>query len=105
MEEETATHSSILAWRVPGTGELGGLLSMGSHRVGHDWSDLEAEAAYTKETESSNYLPKKRAPGSDGLTGEFEQIFKEKMITDFFQKIEAEGREYFLTHSMQPALT
>ena len=35
-----ATHSSILAWRIPGTGEPGGLLSMGSHRVGHDWSDL-----------------------------------------------------------------
>ena len=35
-----ATHSSVLAWRIPGTGELGGLPSMGSHRVGHDWSDL-----------------------------------------------------------------
>ena len=35
-----ATHSSVLAWRIPGTGEPGGLLSMGSHRVGHDWSDL-----------------------------------------------------------------
>ena len=35
-----ATHSSVLAWRIPGTGEPGGLRSMGSHRVGHDWSDL-----------------------------------------------------------------
>ena len=35
-----ATHSSVLAWRIPGTGELGGLPSMGSHRVGHDWSNL-----------------------------------------------------------------
>ena len=37
-----ATHSSVLAWRIPGTGEPGGLLSVGSHRVGHDWSDLAA---------------------------------------------------------------
>ena len=35
-----ATHSSVLTWRIPGTGEPGGLPSMGSHRVGHDWSDL-----------------------------------------------------------------
>ena len=41
-----ATHSSLLAWRIPGTGEPGGLPSMGSHRVGRDWSDLAA-AAYT----------------------------------------------------------
>ena len=40
MEKEMATHSSVLAWRIPGTGEPGGLPSMGSHRVGHDWSDL-----------------------------------------------------------------
>ncbi len=40
-----ATHSSVLAWRSPGTGEPGGLPSMGSHRVGHDWSDLAAAAA------------------------------------------------------------
>ena len=39
-----ATHSSILAWRIPGTGEPGGLPSMGSHRVGHDRSDLAAAA-------------------------------------------------------------
>ena len=42
-----ATHSSVLAWRIPGTGEPGGLPSMGLHRVGHDWSDLAAEAAVT----------------------------------------------------------
>ena len=37
-----ATHSSVPAWRIPGAGEPGGLPSMGSHRVGHDWSDLAA---------------------------------------------------------------
>ena len=36
LEKEMATHYSVLAWRIPGTGEPGGLLSMGSHRVGHD---------------------------------------------------------------------
>ena len=40
-----ATHSSVLAWRLPGMGKPGGLLSMGSHRVGHDWSDLTAAVA------------------------------------------------------------
>ena len=45
LEKEMATLSSVLAWRIPGTGEPGGLPSMGSHRVGHDWSDLAAGAA------------------------------------------------------------
>ena len=45
MEKEMATHSSVLAWRIPGTGEPGGLPSMRSHRVGHNWSDLAAAAA------------------------------------------------------------
>ena len=40
LEKEMATHSSVLAWRIPGTGEPGGLPSLGSHRVRHDWSDL-----------------------------------------------------------------
>ena len=44
LEKEMATHSSVLAWRIPGTEEPGGLPSMGSHRVGHDWSDLAAAA-------------------------------------------------------------
>ena len=45
LEKEMATHSSVLAWRIPGTGEPGGLPSKGSHRVGHDWSDLAAAVA------------------------------------------------------------
>ena len=40
LEKDMATHSSVLAWRIPGTGEPGGLLSMGLCRVRHDWSDL-----------------------------------------------------------------
>ena len=45
LEKEMATHSSVLAWRIPGTGEPGGLPSIKSHRFGHDWSDLAAAAA------------------------------------------------------------
>ena len=45
LEKEMATHSSVLAWRIPGTAEPGGLPSTESHRVGHDWSDLAAAAA------------------------------------------------------------
>ena len=44
LEKEMATHSSVRAWRIPGTGEPGGLPSMGSHRVGQDWSYLAAAA-------------------------------------------------------------
>ena len=45
LEKEMATHSSVLAWRIPGTGEPGGLPVIGSHKVGHDRSDLAAAAA------------------------------------------------------------
>ena len=47
LEKEMATHSCVLAWRIPGTGEPGGLLSMGSHTVRHEWSNLAAAAAHT----------------------------------------------------------
>ena len=49
LEKEMATHSSILAWRIQGMGEPGGLQSMGSHRVRHDWSDLAAAAQQLNE--------------------------------------------------------
>ena len=45
LDKEMATHSSVLAWRIPRTGEPGGLPSLGSHRVGHDWSNLAAAAS------------------------------------------------------------
>ena len=50
-----ATHSSVLAWRIPGTGEPGGLPSMGSHRVRHDWSDLATPAALRIKTKISGH--------------------------------------------------
>ena len=46
LEKEMATHCSVLAWRIRGTGEPGGLPSMGSHSVGHDWSDLAVAASW-----------------------------------------------------------
>ena len=56
LEKEMATHSSVLAWRIPGTGQPGRLLSMGSHTVGHDWSDLAA-AAEDERREMLGFLP------------------------------------------------
>ena len=50
LEKEMATHSSVLAWRIPGTGKPVGLPSMGSHRVGHDWSGLAAAAEFLMST-------------------------------------------------------
>ena len=47
LEKEMASHSSVLAWRILGMVEPGGLPSVESHRVGHDWSDLAAAAAET----------------------------------------------------------
>ena len=56
LEKEMATHSSVLAWRIPGTGEPGGLPSMGSHRVGHDGSDL---ASVSLQGNSRNKQPER----------------------------------------------
>ena len=54
LEKEMATHSSVLARRIPGTGEPGGLPSMGWHRVGHDWSDLAAATAAVHKIKANN---------------------------------------------------
>ena len=54
MKKAMATHSSVLAWRIPGMGEPGGLPSMGSHRVGHDGSDSAAAAAAAAAAEHQN---------------------------------------------------
>ena len=54
LEKEMATHSSVLAWRIPGMAEPGGLPSMVSHRVGHDWSNLAAATATLYYARTSN---------------------------------------------------
>ena len=56
LEKEMATHSSILAWRIPGTEKHGGLLSMGSLRVGHNWNDLAAAAAPRQSQQENKIL-------------------------------------------------
>ena len=58
LEKEMAIHSIILAWRISGTGEPGGLPSMESHRVGHDWSNLAAATAYLNLSLSKIPIPK-----------------------------------------------
>ena len=72
MEKEMATHSSALVWRIPGTGEPGGLPSMGSHSVGHDWSDLADLANTTKgETVRTKLCPywEQAGPGDGASLG------------------------------------
>ena len=64
LEKEMATHSSVLAWRIPQMGEPGGLPSMWLYRVGHNWSDLAAAAASLTHT-----LWKEREANSHGLRG------------------------------------
>ena len=62
-----ATHSSVLAWRIPGTGEAGGLPSVGSHRVGHDWSNSSSNSSirnsckvYTKPARNGLFMKNKK---------------------------------------------
>ena len=82
LEKEMATHSSVLPWRIPGTGEPGGRLSMGSCRVGHNWSDLAAAAgvpiitAYLLDPQCLSSL---RCYHENNLL-HIQQICKEKML-------------------------
>ena len=84
-----ATHSSVLAWRIPGTAEPGGLPSMGSHRVGHDWSDLAAAAApaawYLNDilTNKDNYIHVGEKQGFE-LIFQFPLQWLPKFFNDFW---------------------
>ena len=60
-----ATHSGILAWKILWTEEPGGLLSMGSHRVGHDCSDLACMHALEKEMATHSSILARRIPGTE----------------------------------------
>ena len=69
LEKEMATHYTVLAWRIPETGEPGGLWSLGSHRVGHDWRDLAAAAAPLLKPESCVILePFSITPHTESVT-------------------------------------
>ena len=67
LEKEMATHSSVLAWRIPGTEEPGGLLSMGLHRVTHDWSNLAAATAVLYKASLVAQLGKESASSAEDL--------------------------------------
>ena len=77
LEKEMATHSSALAWRIPGTEEPGRRSSMGSHRVGHDWSDLAAAAAADVEWSSLTQEWKASATHLRGWFPEHPQVHPE----------------------------
>ena len=74
LEKKMATHSSILAWRIPGTVEPDGLPSMGWHRVGHDWSNLAAAAVAAGKTTKPFRYDLKQIPY--GYTVEVRNRFK-----------------------------
>ena len=69
LEKELATHSCVLAWRIPGTGEPGVLPSMGSHRVGHDGSDLACMHALEMEMATHSSILVWRIPGTEDPGG------------------------------------
>ena len=83
LEKEMATHSSVLAWRIPGTAEPGGLPSMGSHRVRHDWSDLAAAAAvicwYLRKCFSTNFFIYCWSTAGEGLENESEWVSRARL--------------------------
>ena len=83
LEKEMATHSSVLAWRIPGTGEPGGLPSVGSHRVGRDWSDLVVVVAVVSHSMTFatfvNHQPQTYISKLD-LSSEFKLIHKLKSL-------------------------
>ena len=76
-----ATHSSVLAWRIPGTEEPGGLPSMGSHRLGHDWRDLAAaaeEAVYLRGNPSKHQWESGRSESEKGK--QLKEVFVIKLV-------------------------
>ena len=87
LEKEMATHSSVLAWRIPGTGEPGGLPSLWSHKVGHDWSDLAAAAAAVYKTAcwSTDFWHLERVSQFCALYFAFSRFF---CLLPFFSSIE-----------------
>ena len=88
LEKERATHSSVLAWRIPGMGEPGGLPSVGSHRVGHDWSNLAAVATVTGTREKNHeYYTNKSKSNPGGAFPRWAKIIWNKWISAALDKL------------------
>ena len=86
------THSSVLAWRIPGTGEPDGLPSLGSHRVGHDWSDLAAAAVGIKKIYNLTCSDLSIHPWEHYHNQDSEHIYHSQMFP------------YFTVHSKEPTI-
>ena len=99
-----ATHSSVLAWRIPGMGEPGGLLSMGSHRVRHDWSGLAAAAAaVNKECAEEVYLEQALPSTISQLCeSSFARLDMGLMITDMQPLFDLPILQFYIAQSMAP---
>ena len=99
LEKEMATHSSVLAWRIPGTAEPGGLPSMGSHRVRHDWRDLAAVEATLKKEKNLLWSYKHNILGfvSETDTQFMGHYAKTHMPKPLFKK---QGKSTTLFHSL-----
>ena len=93
LEKEMATHSSILAWKIPWTEEPGRLQSMGSQRVGHDWATntnhddvithLEPDIVECKVKWALGSITTNKASGGDGIPAELFQILKDDPVLAF----------------------
>ena len=98
LEKEMATHSCVLAWRIPGMREPGGLPSMGSHRVGHDWSNLAAAAAFSvSRTENLMCLSYSSRAHLQGLLG---VKVKVKSLT----RVQLFGIPWTVAHQVPPSM-
>ena len=82
LEKEMATHSSVLAWRIPGMGELGGLPSVGSHRDRHDWSDLAVAVSETDDIQTlwSSHFLLESAPWRKYCVYEHKEIYSSSTV-------------------------
>ena len=74
LEKEMATHFSVLAWRIPGMGKPGGLPSIRSHRVGHDWSDLAVAAVA---------IPRQHKTGCKWLSPKYSQVIHSEQLYEW----------------------
>ena len=103
LEKEMATHSSVLAWRIPGTEEPGGLPSMGSHRVGHDWSDVAAAALISVVVVLCSQRCKKIMVSETDLLITFVVWFRMPLANKYSIKSGLSNRAYFcsVTRSLE----